>query len=369
MSLRTVVIAIAALVLLCVGHVSGQVIVPSAAPAGLVAAYAMSNTIDASGNGHAATFLNTSTVPGKYNQGQLFAGGDGTSRMTAPNITLTSAFTLEAWVKFTALTRMVVGTRSPRDAPSGWQAIIYKSHDIVWLAETGGVVMGGFTPQGVTESVGLLAPTPVTLNVFHHVALTYDGANLALVVDGLQVANRPATGMVQSTTSPLEVGGSGVDGGGLQGVVDDVRIYSRGLTLADIAKDLATPVDASHEDVVSWDIDVFTRDAPANTGGSPIATGNFLKSNALCNLAPLPRPVVTVENPSKARVSDPVNAGNECELVSETFMHSLPVGVGYTSTARARGATTVSERSPASNPFDIVAVVTPPPPSGPPVVR
>jgi concanavalin A-like lectin/glucanase superfamily protein len=338
----------------------------AAVPAGLEAAYAMSNTVDSSGHGRTATFTNTITAPGKHAEGQLFAGGNGSSRMTVPPITLTAAFTVEAWVKINQLTALVVGTRTPRDTPVGWQAIIYKAHDIVWLCEQGGFILAGFTPQGVA-SVGVVSPTPITVNTFHHVALTYTGAALTLVIDGLQVASRAVSGMVQASTNPLEVGGSAIDGGGLAGVVDDVRIYSRGLTLAEINADLATPVDTAVEAVVSWDLEVMTRDGgPEST---PIAIGNFPKSGALCDLMEAAAPATPVVNPTLARVTDPEHAGRECELVIESFILGLPVGTGYTSAARAKGATSTSGRSAASNPFDRVAVVKPPATPGDPVVK
>jgi concanavalin A-like lectin/glucanase superfamily protein len=344
---------------------------PTAAP-GPLAAYAMSNATDASGNGHTATLLNTTTVPGRYAEGQQFKGGDGSSRMSVPSITFTSAFTLEAWVKFTAFTRMVVGTRSPRDAPLYWQAIVYKAHDIVWLAEAGGFILGGFTPQGAAaaDSLGLVSPAPITVNVFHHVALTYDGAALALVIDGQQVANRPATGMVQASTNPLEVGGSAIDAGGLQGVVDDVRIYGRALTLAEIGVDLATPVETVRDPVVSWTLDVYAHGAVDGQLGAPIASSGFPKTGAICNLAPTPPPEGPVRNPTTARVSDPEIAGRECEIVIESFVLALPVGAGYASTATAIGQTgSQSARSALSNTFDRVAVVVPPSPAGTPVVK
>ena len=351
-------------------HAQVRAITPTS-PAGLIAAYAMSNTLDASGNGHTATFSNTMTVPGKYNEGQLFAGGTGASRMTVPNIAFTSAFTLEAWVRFTAATRMAVGTRSPRDAPVGWQAVIYKTHDIVWLAEAGGVVLGGFTPQGAADSLGLVSPTAITLNVFHHLALTYDGATLALVIDGVQVASRPATGMVQPSTQPLEVGGSATDAGGLQGVIDDVRIYSRALSVSEINTDLGTPVDTTKDPVVGWNFEVFGKGATDAQPGTPIALASVQKTQALCGQPPLVPPVGPVKNPTIARVTDPDMAGKECELVIESFVLGLPIGTGYTSAASAVGQTgTTSARSSLSNAFDRVAIVEPPlPPSPPPVVK
>jgi len=100
-----------------------------------------------------------------------------------------------------------------------------------------------------------------------------------------------------------------------------------------------------------------------------VGTAEFPKANALCNQAAEKPPVGVVQNPTTARVTDPLNAGKECELTIEAFVLSLPVGSGYTSTAKAKGATTVSEASPPSNPFDRVLVITPPPAPGGTVIH
>jgi len=288
--------------------------------------------------------------------------------MTIPTFNVTSAFTIECWVLLNTNTRTVVG-RSPRETgPVGWQAIIYKGHDNFFLAEAGGFITAGFA-LSAGNIVQVISSTPTTPGAFHHVAATYDGTALTLFLDGAQVARTAVTGAVGPSAEPVEVGGSASDGGYLGGSIDDVRIYERGLTASEIATDMATPVDVVREDVVSWDIDVFTKDAPASIGGTPIGTANFLRSAALCGLAPLAPPAGTVQNPTTARVTDPAATGKECEVAIENEILALPAAVGYTSTARARGATTVSDRSQASNPFDRVKQANPPNPSGPPVVK
>ena len=74
-------------------------VVHSQAPApGLLAAYAMENGTDSSGNNRTATLTATTQTPGKYGNALAFNGS--TSRMTAPSMAFTNAFTLEAWSFF-----------------------------------------------------------------------------------------------------------------------------------------------------------------------------------------------------------------------------------------------------------------------------
>jgi hypothetical protein len=317
----------------------------------------MNSTTDASGNSRTATFTNTMTSPGKFGEAQQFNGSS--SRMTIPTFNVGAQFTLEAWVIMIQNTRSVVGA-AREGTPQWWQAIIYKGKDDFYIAESGSFFTAGFTPKGGAPMVQLVSPMGYAPNTAHHVAATYDGAMFTLYVDGVSVASRAVTGEVFGSAEPVEVGGSVVDSGYLAGVIDDVRIYGRSLTAAEIGVDLATAVDVVREDTVSWDLEVFSQNnGPAN-GGMPISTGNFLRSTAMCNLAPA-APPATVQNPKVARVNDPGASGRECEFNIETLISGLPIGTGYTSIARAKGMTTVSERGAPSNPFDRVAISTAPP--------
>lgn len=338
-------------------------IVAAAAPTGLQAAYAMSNGTDASGNTRTGILLNATTVPGKYGQAQRFTA---MGRMTVPTFNVGATFTIESWVWMSGTTRMAVAATT--DLPAGWQAFVYQGYDTYFLAEAGGFITAGFTPTGATAVVQVVSPTKTTAMSWHHVAAVYDGTGLSLYVDSLLTARQAASGAVRPSTRPVEIGGSATDGGACACVIDDVRIYSRALTASEIATDMATPVDAVREDVVSWDLEVWASGTTPATGLA-IGTGTFPRSAAVCNLVALPPVVTTVKNPTKARASDPMNTGRECELTIQAFVQSLPVGVGYTSTLRAHGATTTGERSSVSNAFDRVAEAVPPAPAQTPTLR
>ena len=67
--------------------------------------------------------------------------------------------------------------------------------------------------------------------------LTYDGAILRLYVNGTQVATRAATGTIQTT--PTRCGSAATSPtANFQGLIDEVRVYNRGLTQADIQTDM-----------------------------------------------------------------------------------------------------------------------------------
>ena len=73
-------------------------------------------------------------------------------------------------------------------------------------------------------------------------ALTYDGVTLRLYVNGTQVATRATTGTIQTTDNPLWIGGNSPYGEYFQGLIDEVRVYNRALTQADIQSDMNTSI-------------------------------------------------------------------------------------------------------------------------------
>lgn len=117
------------------------------------------------------------------------------------------------------------------------------------------------------------------------------------------------------------------------------------------------------EQTLSWDVEFWAAGVNPATG-SPIQAANILKSASTCNLTPVPVPTGVVLNPTKIYVDDPDNAGRSCQLAPTTsagLLMSVPLGSNHFATARARGATLVSARSAASNPFSRAIVPAPPP--------
>lgn len=328
---------------------------------GLAGAYAMESGLDASGNHRDAALTNTALVVGQYGQALSFNGT--TSRMTIPTLQPTTAFTLEAWVNANVIGRaaaksgLFIGPRSV----NGWSAVIYKGLDNFFLAAGSGVLTAGFTTGTTLRQVH--APSAYAgAGSWHHLAATYNGTALMLYQDGAVLASISASGTLVASPAPVEVGGSQVDGGNLAGVIDDVRIWTVARTGAEIVTDMNTRVDAVVEPVLSWDLEVWG--GVDFVGQNVIAVGNFSKNTATCGLTPASVPPTTVENPTHARVTDPDAMGKECEIPAKPFFDGVPLGHGFVSTARARSASAVSDRSPTSNPFNRVAEAVAPPTPG-----
>ena len=82
----------------------------------------------------------------------------------------------------------------------------------------------------------------VPLNAWTHLAVTYDGSVLALYVNGVQAGTLIASGSMIASTGPLKVGGNAIWGEYFNGLIDEVRAYSKALTAAQIQADMAKPV-------------------------------------------------------------------------------------------------------------------------------
>ena len=222
------------------GGFSANAIVTVTVAIGLVAAYGFSEgsgttVTDSSGRGNNGTIAAaTWTTAGHSGNALSFNGTNSWVTVNdAASLDLTNGMTVEAWVKLTTV--------------SGWRAVVIKE-------TTGGLAYGLYAntnlnrPAGAihtTTDVNLYGTAALVANTWTHLATTYDGANLHLYVNGAQVASQAFTGSLPNSTNPLRIGGDSVWGEFLSGVIDDVRVYNRALSVTEIQTDMNTPVNSS----------------------------------------------------------------------------------------------------------------------------
>jgi hypothetical protein len=99
---------------------------------------------------------------------------------------------------------------------------------------------GGGTFDGTTQDAD--APLANPVNRWSHLALTYDGTTLRLYVNGNQMVSHAATGAIRRTTDPLWIGGNRPYGEYFQGLIDEVRVYDRVLSPAEVRAEMSTPI-------------------------------------------------------------------------------------------------------------------------------
>ncbi|PYN84021.1 MAG: hypothetical protein DMD96_00005 [Candidatus Rokuibacteriota bacterium] len=231
------------------GQGSGQVEVPVPAPApapasGLVAAYAFNEgsgqtVSDASGNNNTATLGGgvAWTSQGRFGNALVFNGADFVSLPAAAALDLTTAMTLEAWVYPTA-TSGTWSTILLKEQPG---ALVYALYAASPTNQPSTVFNTATTASGERIVAGA---APLPLNAWSHLVATYDGTTLRLYINGSLVGTQPVAGAIVTSTGALRIGGNNVWGEYFQGLVDEVRIYNRALSPAEIQTDMNTPLAA-----------------------------------------------------------------------------------------------------------------------------
>lgn len=203
---------------------------------GPVAAYGFNENTgttvsDASGNNNTGNVGTATWTTGKYGNALSFNGTN--AKVTIANsatLQLTNAMTLEVWV-------------NPSTLGNVWRDIIYKGNDNYYLE--GSSDNGSKFAVGGTFSAGpLYSSSILPVNTWTHLAATYDKVTLRLYVNAVQVASKPQTATLLTSTNPLQIGGDTFFNQYFQGIIDEVRIYNRALSLAEIQTDMNTPIGA-----------------------------------------------------------------------------------------------------------------------------
>ena len=199
-------------------------------------------TADASGNGNTGTLSgNTSWVASaKHDAGLSFDGsGDlvqvpSSSSLDVAGTTITVSFW--AWIDASIATDGVFlekpWTAGSQGSPpyqfgvefgKGTQAANF------YFGTTGGVPNGPFS-------------VPLPTGTWTYITFTYDGSLVHGYRDGTLAVSTAAGGSIVARGNPLRIGVDSIGAQGFKGQLDDVRIYSRVLSVAEIQSDMNTGV-------------------------------------------------------------------------------------------------------------------------------
>lgn len=212
---------------------------PPIMPTGLVLALGFNEpggatAVDASPSRNSAEIAGATRVAGKAGFGTAlsFNGVNSIVRVRdSMSLALNNAMTLEAWVNPTAL----AGFRTVllKEGPTGMAYELYANDPTATRPAAYYT-----TPNGVLRGV---TGTPTAANTWTHLAATYDGASMRFYVNGVAVRDVSRVGNIVTTGGPLHIGGNTIWGGEFfAGLIDDVRVYNRALTQAEIARDMST---------------------------------------------------------------------------------------------------------------------------------
>ena len=202
---------------------------PAVAASGLVAHWKFdegsgTTVSDSSGNGNTGTLVNGPLwTAGRVGNALFFDGID--DNVTVPDsnsLDLSSSFTLSAWV-------------NPASTFTDFRSILVKNYKYYLYASVAGYCgdgspLGGFS-EGTDQTV--CQPSPLPINTWTHLAVTYNGSTLTLYRNGVAVATSTVSGTLSPTTGTLQIGASQF-GEYFKGLIDEVRIYNRALSDTEI---------------------------------------------------------------------------------------------------------------------------------------
>jgi hypothetical protein len=139
--------------------------------------------------------------------------------------------TLEAWVN--------------PSANGGWRTVLFKEQatDLVYglyAFRNTGVANGQVYVGGSARGADATAATP--LNTWTHLTVTYDGTTERLYSNGVQVAQLAHSGPILASTGVLRIGGNAIWSEWFKGLIDEVRVYNRALTAAEVQADMTRRV-------------------------------------------------------------------------------------------------------------------------------
>ena len=159
-----------------------------------------------------------------------YGAGRGAVGANDPTVTYDDGYTMAAWIYPTA--------------PNG--AIVTRDEDIVepnghGLNLRDGKIEYDYVTKWVDEGIRLRTEKAITLNQWHHVALTYSGSRWAsgvkIYVDGedqpLEILLDDVNSQGAVKREPLRIGAGGGPDNRFRGSLDDVRIYNRALSPAE----------------------------------------------------------------------------------------------------------------------------------------
>jgi len=159
-----------------------------------------------------------------------YGAGRGALGANDPTVTYDDAYTLAAWIYPTA--------------PSG--AIVTRDEDIFepnghGLNLRDGKIEYDYVTKWVDEGIRLRTEKQITLNQWHHLALTYTGSRWAsgvkIYVDGedqkLEILLDDFNSQGAVKREPLRIGAGGGTENRFHGSIDEVRIYKRALSPAE----------------------------------------------------------------------------------------------------------------------------------------
>ena len=193
-------------------------------------------TLDTSGQNNTGTLTNmsqsTSPTIGKIGQGLNFDGSNDYVNV-GTSLDFTSPFTMTAWIKPKTVStgvsvydgdNIIHKGGAASDPPYNKQLTLFGTNELGWFSETAS-----------TNYVVITTGDAIIVNTWQLVTAVYNGTNMTLYVNGIAKGGPTAIEAPSAGSENVYLGGqTGGLGTSFDGTIDDVRIYNRALSIAEV---------------------------------------------------------------------------------------------------------------------------------------
>jgi glucose/arabinose dehydrogenase len=180
---------------------------------------------DSSGNGHGGTLVNGPTwIAGKFGNALQFDGtNDYVDTAVESGFDFTGPFSASLWVKRNGFSK-------------AWEAMLTKGDSTWGIARNGSARTAAFTTFNSSGTAqDLVGSTTIDDNQWHHIVAVSTGTAKQIYVDGVLVASTSYTQTLATNNLNLRIGmNQEFTSAYYGGAVDDVRVYGRALTAAEV---------------------------------------------------------------------------------------------------------------------------------------
>ncbi len=203
---------------------------------------------DLTGSGHTATIENATWARGRYGDSLAFNGTNACVKVpVTEDLQATEEFTVEAWVRpeGTGATALPVIALNDEKSKGEEAQIAYELFAGNGQTPKAWVRKGGSSGTNNVYGEGALPE-----KAWSHIALTDDGSVIRLYVNGVLGKEENSTNVAPLLTAaegPLSIG-CGIEYGTykrFKGRIDEVRVYNRALSAAEVPADAAAPIETA----------------------------------------------------------------------------------------------------------------------------
>lgn len=187
---------------------------------------------DSTGNGNNGIIKGATWVKGKIGTALSFNGKSNVQIPYKSKLNPQKAITVEAWVNPVANTQWVKILSKSAHPNTDYSIFCGGKNNVGFSIKIGNVVRTAYS-----------AKNSVPLGKWTYVVGTYDGNRLRLYINGKQVNSFAVNGKINAHAEALTIGGD-IRSAYFKGMIDEVRIYDRALTAAEIQRNYQASIQA-----------------------------------------------------------------------------------------------------------------------------